>query len=336
MSTILPAAISRRTFSVLALAAAVAGRASAQSAKLKPGQFQWRPDASPEGPVVIIVSVPEQLVHVYRNGVEIGVSTCSTGRPGHETPRGVFTILEKQREHVSSIYQDAQMPNMERVTWGGVALHAGNLPGFPASHGCIRLPMDFSARLFEVTHVGTVVIIADKRTQPQQVVHSGMFLSAAADAEAKALQQGIAKRKAPSPWEATVSYPVVSILISGASQRAYISQDGVMQADYPIIIANPNVPLGTHVYALIGEAADRSGISWMAFGVGARSDAHVVEWHGEHTMNRISFVHPDRALAIARSLHPGTTLMITDRPAPPETRNVREDGFQILTSDTGT
>jgi lipoprotein-anchoring transpeptidase ErfK/SrfK len=101
----------------------------ASSTAVKPGAYEWQPERSPAGPVVIIVSIPEQVLHVYRNGIEIGYSSCSTGKPGHQTPTGVFSILEKQREHVSSIYRGAQMPNMERLTWGGIALHAGNLPG---------------------------------------------------------------------------------------------------------------------------------------------------------------------------------------------------------------
>ena len=96
---------------------------------LKPGEFTWHPERSPKGPVAVIVSVPEQLVHVYRNGVRIAVSTCSTGKPGHETPTGVFTVLEKDKNHHSSTYNNAPMPNMNRLTWGGIALHAGQLPG---------------------------------------------------------------------------------------------------------------------------------------------------------------------------------------------------------------
>jgi lipoprotein-anchoring transpeptidase ErfK/SrfK len=123
--------------------------------KLAPGEFVWKPEISPSGPVLIVVSIPEQLAHVYRNGVQIAMSTVSTGRAGHATPDGVFTILEKQKEHYSNLYNNAPMPFMERVTWGGIALHAGNLPGYPASHGCIRLPLKFSELLYGVTSKGT-------------------------------------------------------------------------------------------------------------------------------------------------------------------------------------
>jgi lipoprotein-anchoring transpeptidase ErfK/SrfK len=99
----------------------------------------------------MIVSVPEQRARVYRNGISIGVTTVSTGRPGHATPIGVFTILNKDKDHRSKKYNDAPMPYSERLTWDGVALHAGGLPGYPESHGCIHLPTRFAQLLFDVT-----------------------------------------------------------------------------------------------------------------------------------------------------------------------------------------
>ena len=97
---------------------------------LKPGDYVWQPEVSPAGPVAIIVSLAEQAMYVYRNGVRIGRSTVSSGKDGHKTPTGVFTILEKNVTHHSSAYHEASMPYMERLTWGGVAIHAGNLPGY--------------------------------------------------------------------------------------------------------------------------------------------------------------------------------------------------------------
>lgn len=103
--------------------AAILGEAAAQQVvkevhQLKPGEFTWHPERSPKGSVAIVVSLPDQLVHVYRNGVRIAVSTCSTGRKGHRTPTGVFTILQKDRHHRSSTYNNAPMPNMNRLTCG--------------------------------------------------------------------------------------------------------------------------------------------------------------------------------------------------------------------------
>jgi len=96
---------------------------------------------------------------LYRNGVPIAASTVSTGSKGRETPSGVFTILQKEVVHRSRTYDDAPMPYMQRLTWKGVAMHAGHLPGYPASHGCIRLPPRFAKLLYGVTTIGTPVMI---------------------------------------------------------------------------------------------------------------------------------------------------------------------------------
>ncbi|MEZ5856980.1 MAG: L,D-transpeptidase [Hyphomicrobiaceae bacterium] len=301
--------------------------------KLKPGEFVWQPQNSPTGPVVAIVSLPEQLMHVYRNGVEIGVSTCSTGRPGHRTPTGVFTILEKQRQHVSTIYKGAQMPNMERLTWGGIALHAGNLPGYPASHGCVRLPLKFSALLYEVTHLGAVVIIADERTQPANVVHPGLMLSKVADAEAAALAGQVANKKPHGAWDAEVHYPVAAVVISRADGKAYVSRDGRLQGAYPVSFRSPARPLGTHIYSLVGPAADGSGLTWLSFGLGkSKRDAHIVKWQGDTALQRVVFRDKRRAMEIASSFHPGTTLLVTDASAPHTTRRT-PSGFSVIASE---
>ncbi len=111
---------------------------------LKPGEFIWQPQVSPRGPMVMVVSLPQQIAYVYRNGVLIGATTVSTGKKGKETPTGVFTILQKNADHYSNIYNSAPMPYMQRLTWSGIAIHAGKLPGYPASMGCVRMPYDFA------------------------------------------------------------------------------------------------------------------------------------------------------------------------------------------------
>ena len=138
---------------------------------LKPGHYVWHPEVSPAGPVVVLVSLPDQILYVYRNGVRIGRSTVSTGKPGKRTPTGVFTVLQKKVRHESSIYKGAQMPHMQRLTWGGIALHAGYLPGYPASAGCVRMPVDFAAKLYSVTGIGTTVI--SPTTSPLRTIPSG-------------------------------------------------------------------------------------------------------------------------------------------------------------------
>src|ERR1041385_5799855 len=89
--------------------------------KLKPGEYWWHPEISPQGPLMILISVPEQTMHVYRNGILIGRSTISSGSKGRDTPGGVFSILEKKKTHYSKKYNDAPMPNMQRLTWTGIA-----------------------------------------------------------------------------------------------------------------------------------------------------------------------------------------------------------------------
>ena len=142
-------------------------------ATLEPGEFLWHPEVAPNGPVVVIVSLPEQRAHVYRNGLRIGVSTVSSGKSGHSTPTGTFPILQKRVEHYSNLYNDAPMPYMQRLTWDGIALHAGRNPGYPASHGCIRLPREFAELLYDVTSHDTMVVVADESSHSADVVWPG-------------------------------------------------------------------------------------------------------------------------------------------------------------------
>ncbi|HEY8998584.1 MAG TPA: L,D-transpeptidase family protein [Edaphobacter sp.] len=127
--------------------------------QLKPGQWVWAPAIAPKGPVLIYVDLSRQIATVYRNGVRIGVSTISSGKDGYATPTGVFTILQKDRNHHSNVYNNAPMYFQLRLTWGGVALHAGGLPGYPESHGCIHLPYAFSKLLFGITSLGGTVVV---------------------------------------------------------------------------------------------------------------------------------------------------------------------------------
>ena len=235
--------------------------------ELKPGEFTWHPERSTDGPVAIVVSIPDQRVHVYRNGVRIAVSTCSTGKPGHSTPTGVFTILEKDKNHHSSTYNNAPMPNMNRLTWSGVALHAGNLPGYPASHGCIRLPKRFSELLFGVTHVGTPVIVADNHSDPQEVVHPGLVLSEYAEHEFETAVTKNMKGKV-RPWAATVddfSKPT-SVVVSRADGTISILEDGHIVSQGKAYIKNPGQPLGSHVFILIDAHDGHRGLRWHGIG----------------------------------------------------------------------
>lgn len=143
--------------------------AGADEVLLRNGQWMWIDDAtyqrtggaSSGGAVSLIISIPGQIAYVYRDGMLIAASTVSTGKRGKGTPPGEFPILQKRVFHRSNLYSNAPMPFMQRLTWSGIALHAGVLPGYPASHGCIRFPHEFARRLFEITQLGTNVSVVD-------------------------------------------------------------------------------------------------------------------------------------------------------------------------------
>jgi lipoprotein-anchoring transpeptidase ErfK/SrfK len=140
------------------------------AATLAPNQFVWNDVASDE-PVNIVINIGEQRAYVYRGGQMVAAATVSTGKDGKETPSGTFTILQKKVDHRSNLYDSAPMPFMQRLTWDGVAIHAGRNPGFPASHGCIRVPTAFAKKLYEVTTLGTEVTVigADGEIGPAYV-----------------------------------------------------------------------------------------------------------------------------------------------------------------------
>lgn len=282
---------------------------------LKPGEFTWHPECQPYGPVAVIASLDEQLVHVYRNGVRIAVSTCSTGKPGHETPTGVFVVLQKDRDHRSSTYNNAPMPNMNRLTWGGIALHAGNLPGYPASHGCVRLPLKFSALLFEIAHLGTPVIIADEHHFPLDVVHPGMILSGYAEHEFEDVLATLEGKKHPSDWEFEDVHPIVSMVASSHDKKIEIIENDVVVTEGPLIWDGK--PLGPHVYVLRGEHGAGKGMHWeaLSYGTGGQD--------GMHDLSRVKSDAEFNAMVQAYA-HPGMIFIFTDLPLHPNSRSGRD------------
>lgn len=142
-----------------ALAANAAGvEVEAAAATLAPNQFVWR-DVETADPVRVVINIGEQRAYVYRGEALIAATAVSTGKDGKDTPSGVFTILQKNIDHHSNLYNSAAMPFMQRLTWDGIAIHAGRNPGFPASHGCIRVPLAFAKKLYGVTSMGTEVTV---------------------------------------------------------------------------------------------------------------------------------------------------------------------------------
>ena len=128
-------------------------------------------------PVLAVVSLHNQRITVYDANGWILRAPVSSGQRGRETPAGIFSIIQKEAEHYSNLYDDAFMPHMQRITWSGIALHGGALPGYPASHGCVRMPFDFAERLFDLTRVGLRVIVAPTDVAPVQIVHPVLLQS---------------------------------------------------------------------------------------------------------------------------------------------------------------
>jgi lipoprotein-anchoring transpeptidase ErfK/SrfK len=133
--------------------------------------FESRTAGESTEPIMAIVSLRSQRITVYDAKSWILRAPVSSGQKGRETPAGIFSVIQKEAEHYSNLYDDAYMPHMQRITWSGIALHGGPLPGHPASHGCVRMPYDFARRLFGLTKLGMRVIVAPSDVAPVEIVH---------------------------------------------------------------------------------------------------------------------------------------------------------------------
>lgn len=311
--------------------------APAPTVALKPGEYLWMPELAPDGPVVIVISLPEQLAYVYRNGIRIGVSTVSTGKPGYETPTGVFTILQKQREHYSNLYDNAPMPFMQRLTWDGVALHAGRIPGYPASHGCVRLPYAFSEKLFGATARGMTVVIASARSHAPEVSAPGWFAPVDPATGAPPLP-GPVIDDAETWWspERAPEGPL-TVLMSTRDRRVSVLRNGVEIGRARVDVDGE--PLhGTHAYVLLeglGEGfsevlRDRPALRWLTVAVptpGSRtpseSDLQRALVSGRIRIDDV-FAH-----RIYDTLRPGATVVVTDEPL----RRAAQEGMTVIRAD---
>jgi len=280
----------------------------------KPGDYVWLPEMSPAGPVVIVVSLSEQLLYVYRNGIRIGRTSVSSGKPGHKTPTGVFTILQKNVKHTSTIYKGASMPYMERLTWGGVAIHAGNLPGYPAAHGCVRLPLDFARQLYTVTKDGTTVIVTNQKSAPGSTAVPGL-LFAATPSEA-APTGGVVWKPAKAPTGP------VSIILSAADGAAYVYRDGVEIGRAPV--AGLRGFTGSYVYSALTKVDAEGRRDWLSMAsVGGRPP-------DLKAMVKKAGIDPQFVANVRALITPGATLILTDAPVSVSTRSGSD--FNILTT----
>ncbi|MCJ7788043.1 MAG: L,D-transpeptidase family protein, partial [Methyloceanibacter sp.] len=165
-------------FGIAALAVATAALPADARSKRKSAAKQLEnpiPDPANGQPMTLVVSLNQQKIDIYRGTTHVTTAGVSTGMRGYATKAGVFSIMEKKRHHRSNLYSGAPMPWMQRLTWSGTALHAGVLPGYPASHGCIRLPFSFAPKLFAITTKGDNVVVARDRVAPTVIEHPALF-----------------------------------------------------------------------------------------------------------------------------------------------------------------
>jgi hypothetical protein len=353
-----------------------------------------------KGPLQIFISINQQKLHLYSDGVHVADTSIATGVPSLPTPLGVFSVIQKQVFHRSNIYSNAPMPYMQRITWSGVAMHEGESIGHRASHGCIRMPHDFAVRLYRFTKLNTRVIIANSELKPTEFADPHLFvhkekspeIAAPADngvetivakpaelavqantltpvqsdivtpqaaapaiksdqmteAAASGADAGAAGAAAsPTPATPTDLAKVaaakkipISIFVSRKRQRLYIRQDFAPMFDVPVTIAQPETPLGTHVFtALEFTGPERTILRWNVVSlpgeppkrvrfVEERRDRHgrvrrreIEEERASDTpppqspaqvLARIE-IPPEVSEAIAQMIVPGSSLVISDQ-----------------------
>jgi hypothetical protein len=364
----------------------------------------------PKGPLQIIVSVDQQELHLYSDGIHVAATPVATGVADHPTPLGVFSIIQKSRYHRSNIYSDAPMPYMQRITWSGIALHEGRDLGHPASHGCVRMSHDFATRLWALTKLGARVIIArsalrlEKFADPHLFVHTTKPIAplstastsaapltanafktaqtgedgnitdapreegrdaaaaispvgAATDPDASAAAAVIEGPRRNEPSAALDTSPIppsrlsefspaskapIAIFVSRKNKRIYVRQDFAPLFDAPITVAQPEQPLGTHVFTAMEYLEDHATLRWNVISLPGeqpktarqtpgekKSDKHAEnKRRGERAAKRVTDPpppqSPEQALArieipqdvidqISQLIVPGSSLIISDQ-----------------------
>jgi hypothetical protein len=302
----------------------------------------------PKGPLQIVVSIDNQKVTLFSDGVRVAQGPVSTGVPGHPTPMGIFSIIEKDRYHHSNIYSNAPMPFMQRITWSGVALHEGVLPGYPASHGCIRMSADFARKLWPVTDLGARVIVTRSELAPVAFAHPKLFAPKPKPSDAQIATNGMDDGRnptaptvlaqtateavtAPMPVEAAAGGDVVkpeptvdpakpiaprlrpadrpikrsgqvAVFVSRKEMKIFVRQGFIPLFDMPVVIEEPDRPLGTHVFTALGPTEDGAGMRWNLMTV-----ANDLSRPIETTDARRGFREPPRAVHASMPLKPAST-----------------------------
>jgi hypothetical protein len=309
-----------------------------------------RSEDAPKGPLQIIISIADQRVSLFDNGALIARSSVSTGTQEHPTPLGVFSVISKQRWHRSNIYSAAPMPYMQRITWSGIALHAGVVPGHPASHGCIRLKNDFAIRLWHLTKRGARVIIAHDDVQPVDITNPHLFKPKAVSPEfqaatvaGKSISGESPVSNAETPEATSLQVPgsapaggaakkmvPISIFVSRKLSKLFVRQDFTPLFDVPVKIQNPEEPLGTHVFTAMEFQNEGAAVRWSVVSIPEEfprmSEGAAKERQAPAKQTALSTPLPDKANAaldrieipqdaverISELLTPASSLIISD------------------------
>ncbi|HEX5213598.1 MAG TPA: L,D-transpeptidase [Pseudolabrys sp.] len=307
----------------------------------------------PQGPFQIVVEIAKQEVELYGQNGFVARAPISTGMPGHPTPLGVFTVLSKAKWHQSNIYSGAPMPYMQRITWSGVAMHAGPRPGYPASHGCIRLPEDFAIWLFHTTKVGARVIVTREPAPPVDIDNPKLFVPAtlagdttkvatsAPAAPAAAIQPVAAvtvadatDKIAPAAEQKPSAPPrPITVFVSRKQSKVFVRQGFNQLFDMPVTIADADRPLGTHIYTAMALKDEGKALRWNVISIPSGYAHHKAKRRGKtedaeaepqaastaaEALDRIA-LPPEAIEKISMLISPGSSLIVSDNPLSDET-----------------
>ncbi|WP_027544982.1 L,D-transpeptidase [Bradyrhizobium sp. WSM2254] len=318
-----------------------------------------RPEDPPKGPLQIIISISDQRVSLFDNGALIASSSVSTGTQGHPTPLGVFSVISKQRWHRSNIYSAAPMPYMQRITWSGIALHAGVVPGHPASHGCIRLKNDFAIRLWHLTKRGTRVIIAHDDVQPVEITNPHLFRPKAVSGSPEfqtatvagksigtaAATHGSLVSKAETPEATSLQVPSsapaegaprkmvpISVFVSRKLSKLFVRQGFSPLFDVAVKIENPEEPLGTHVFTAMEFQSEGAAIRWTVVSIPdefPRIEGAMKEREAAVKQTALSVPSPDKANAVLNRIEipQDTVERISELLTPASSLIISDNGF---------
>ena len=288
----------------------------------------------PRGPVQVVVSIGRQRAILYSDGVRIAEGAISTGVPRHPTPMGVFSVIAKARYHRSNIYSGAPMPYMQRITWSGIALHEGPLPGFPASHGCIRLTGAFAAQLWGISKVGARVIVTRDEVAPVPIESDRLFVpktpdekppedaaapmpvlmaaraavagtavadnaAAPATAESPAPPVPVTDTPAQNPQPAAKEAPKpkrpLEVFVSRKAAKVYVKQGFAPLFEAPVTVAEPDKPWGTHVFTVMDIKDGKA--SWTVTSIPSGYAHRPARHHGKRSAREIKDIARQEQLA---------------------------------------